>query len=283
MFLATPHEASLELVPQLLARIRAARGGSERRVPLPRSGDVCAVVQTAGADAAGCWREAVYGLPELYGDATAGRAAGGQSGLLSDVRDSGAAAAGGGGLDRPRARHRLRLQVRRDRARARNRSANCISSKWTKTFARTDLFTHRHTPEVTEHLDLAASDFVFTTHLLPVARGILSTLYVWLSPARRRGGSRSALPQVLCGAADGADLAGGKAAGIAARGAHEFLRHRICARSRRAAPGGGELSRQSGQGRRGPGRAEYERDAGISRRRRDCDENGGQSCGSVAR
>jgi N-acetyl-gamma-glutamyl-phosphate reductase len=44
------------------------------------------------------------------------------------------------------------------------------------------LFTHRHTPEVAEHLGLAADDFVFTTHLLPLERGILSTLYVWLKP-----------------------------------------------------------------------------------------------------
>jgi N-acetyl-gamma-glutamyl-phosphate reductase len=47
------------------------------------------------------------------------------------------------------------------------------------------LFSHRHTPEVAEHLGLASRDFVFTTHLLPVDRGILSTLYVWLRSARK--------------------------------------------------------------------------------------------------
>ena len=47
------------------------------------------------------------------------------------------------------------------------------------------LFTHRHTPEVTDHLGLALDDMMFSTHLLPVERGILSTLYVWLNPARR--------------------------------------------------------------------------------------------------
>jgi len=46
------------------------------------------------------------------------------------------------------------------------------------------LFTHRHTPEVAEHLGLTEGDFVFTTHLLPVERGILSTLYVWFKSAR---------------------------------------------------------------------------------------------------
>jgi N-acetyl-gamma-glutamyl-phosphate reductase len=47
------------------------------------------------------------------------------------------------------------------------------------------LFTHRHTPEVSEHLGLAPKDFVFSTHLLPVDRGILSTLYVWLDGTRK--------------------------------------------------------------------------------------------------
>jgi len=47
------------------------------------------------------------------------------------------------------------------------------------------LFTHRHTPEVAEHLGLDANDFVFSTHLLPVERGILSSLYVWLTGSRR--------------------------------------------------------------------------------------------------
>ena len=68
-----------------------------------------------------------------------------------------------------------------------------------------NLFTHRHTPEVSDHLGLASKDFVFTTHLLPVERGILSTLYVWLNPLAQGGRNRSALSQILCGAADGAD------------------------------------------------------------------------------
>jgi N-acetyl-gamma-glutamyl-phosphate reductase len=47
------------------------------------------------------------------------------------------------------------------------------------------VFTHRHTPEITEHSGLAPENFIFTTHLLPVERGILSTLSMWLNPARR--------------------------------------------------------------------------------------------------
>ena len=47
-----------------------------------------------------------------------------------------------------------------------------------------DLFTHRHTPEITGHLGLAPGDVIFTTHLLPIERGILATLYVWLDSPR---------------------------------------------------------------------------------------------------
>jgi N-acetyl-gamma-glutamyl-phosphate reductase len=42
------------------------------------------------------------------------------------------------------------------------------------------LFTHRHTPEILEHTGLSESQVVFSTHLLPLARGILSTIYVTL-------------------------------------------------------------------------------------------------------
>jgi hypothetical protein len=60
------------------------------------------------------------------------------------------------------------------------------------------LFTHRHTPEVTEHLGLAPGDVMFSTHLLPLARGILSTLYVWLEAARKADEDRRSLSQILC-------------------------------------------------------------------------------------
>jgi N-acetyl-gamma-glutamyl-phosphate reductase len=46
------------------------------------------------------------------------------------------------------------------------------------------VFTHRHTPEIIEHLGLAPESVIFTTHLLPIERGILSTLYVWMRPRR---------------------------------------------------------------------------------------------------
>src|SRR5207237_4062441 len=46
------------------------------------------------------------------------------------------------------------------------------------------VFTHRHTPEILEHTGLSESQVVFSTHLLPLARGILSTIYVTLKQPR---------------------------------------------------------------------------------------------------
>ncbi len=42
------------------------------------------------------------------------------------------------------------------------------------------LFSHRHTGELLEQLDVTADDIIFTPHLLPIPRGILSTIYLSL-------------------------------------------------------------------------------------------------------
>jgi N-acetyl-gamma-glutamyl-phosphate reductase len=50
------------------------------------------------------------------------------------------------------------------------------------------VFNHRHTGEILEQLGIGAEQLIFTPHLLPVPRGILSTIYVRLlsaMPARQ--------------------------------------------------------------------------------------------------
>ena len=46
------------------------------------------------------------------------------------------------------------------------------------------VFTHRHAGELLEQIDLDKSQIVFTPHLLPIPRGILSTIYVRFSGAQ---------------------------------------------------------------------------------------------------
>jgi N-acetyl-gamma-glutamyl-phosphate reductase len=48
------------------------------------------------------------------------------------------------------------------------------------------VFSHRHVPEMLQALDIAEKDFIFTPYLLPITRGILSTVYVRLNGRRTR-------------------------------------------------------------------------------------------------
>jgi len=184
VFLSTPHEASLELVPELLEANPALRivdlsGAFRFREP-----ETFAKWYKLPAPDAKILAEAVYGLPELYSDALPkARVVGNpgcyptsvilglrplieagwvqkERGIVCDCKSG----VTGAGKEPKRETHFVGVN---------------------ENFRAYGLFTHRHTPEVSEHLGLASNEFVFTTHLLPVDRGILSTLYVWLQPARK--------------------------------------------------------------------------------------------------
>ena len=43
------------------------------------------------------------------------------------------------------------------------------------------VFNHRHVGEIVEQLALGAQELIFTPHLLPIPRGILSTIYLQLN------------------------------------------------------------------------------------------------------
>ncbi len=181
VFLSTPHEASLNAVPSLVAAgLRVVDLSGAFRF---RSGDTFARWYKLPAPQQSLLDETAYGLPELYGDALP-RArvvanpgcyptsvilglrplveAGwldARRGVVCDCKSG----ASGAGKEPKREMHFVEVD---------------------ENFRAYGLFTHRHTPEVSDHLGLAAEDFVFTTHLLPLARGILSTLYVWLGESR---------------------------------------------------------------------------------------------------
>jgi len=184
VFLSTPHEASLELVPELAAaglRIVDLSGAFRFRDP-----EVFSRWYKLPAPARELLAEAVYGLPELYADALpAARLVANpgcyptavilglrplveagwldaERGVVCDAK-SGATGAG--------------KEPRRD----------LHFAEVDENFRAYGLFTHRHTPEVTEHLGINGDGIIFSTHLLPVARGILASLYVWLDPPREAG------------------------------------------------------------------------------------------------
>jgi N-acetyl-gamma-glutamyl-phosphate reductase len=184
VFLSTPHEASLELVPQLFkadpkVRIIDLSGAFRFREPgvFPRW------YKLPEPDAA-LVSKSVYGLPELYAEELKSAQLVGNPGCyptsvilgLRPLIEAGWAditrgivcdcKSGVSGAGKEPKRDTQFVEVNEN-------------------FRAYGLFTHRHTPEVADHLGLDAQDFVFTTHLLPVERGILSTLYVRLKGRRK--------------------------------------------------------------------------------------------------
>ncbi|MGB2636709.1 MAG: N-acetyl-gamma-glutamyl-phosphate reductase [Candidatus Acidiferrum sp.] len=177
-FLATPHEVSAEIAPQMLdAGLRVV--------------DLSGAFRFASAETFTSWYklpaphaarlpEAVYGLPELYADRISAAKLVANPGCyatsvilaLRPLTDAGLVApsqsvicdcksgATGAGKDPRRDLHFVEVD---------------------ENFRAYNLFSHRHTPEIVEHTGLPESQVVFTTHLLPVARGILSTIYVSLA------------------------------------------------------------------------------------------------------
>jgi N-acetyl-gamma-glutamyl-phosphate reductase len=180
-FLATPHEASMEIAPQLLdAGLRVVDLSGAFRFRDPGTFENWYKLPPPPAK---LLAQAVYGLPELYGDAVAnaklianpgcyptsvilglrplveaGWIAPGR-GIVCDCKSG----ASGAGKEPKRELHFVEVD---------------------ENFRAYGLFSHRHTPEVTEHLGIAEGELIFSTHLLPLARGILSTIYVWLEPRR---------------------------------------------------------------------------------------------------
>ncbi len=68
------------------------------------------------------------------------------------------------------------------------------------------VFRHRHTGELLEQIGIGAGDIVFTPHLLPIPRGILSTIYVHFQRAADTGKRRTGISRVLRRQPDGAHL-----------------------------------------------------------------------------
>ncbi|HYL85754.1 MAG TPA: N-acetyl-gamma-glutamyl-phosphate reductase [Candidatus Angelobacter sp.] len=177
VFLATPHEVSAELAPSLLkAGMRVVDLSGAFRF---REAETFTSWYKLPAPHAEWLSEAAYGIPELYSKDIASARLVANPGCyatsvilgLRPLTESGWIApnstvvcdcksgASGAGRDPRRDLHFVEVD---------------------ENFKAYGLFTHRHTPEILEHTGLSESQVVFSTHLLPLARGILSTLYVTL-------------------------------------------------------------------------------------------------------
>ena len=185
LFLATPHAVSRELVTEAMTRGMMTRGlrvvdlSGAWRLKQEQHRAVYGFKDANTQTAAELMERAVYGLPELNADqipsaalvanpgcyatsiilALAPLLSAGivdcERGIISDSK-SGVSGAG----KEPTARTHF-VSV------ADNFSAYSV-------------FGHRHTGEILEQLALSSSQLIFTPHLLPIPRGILSTIYVYL-------------------------------------------------------------------------------------------------------
>ena len=185
LFLATPHEFSRELVPEAISRgFRVIDLSGAWRLKNSANRAVYGFEDTDTAQAAKLDGEAVYGLPEVHADEIKGAMLLANPGcyptsiilaLTPWVRagyvdtahgvicDSKSGVSGAG--KSPSGKTHF-VEVEGDFA------AYCV-------------FGHRHTGEMLEQLGLDSTALQFTPHLLPIPRGILSTIYVKLAKAMK--------------------------------------------------------------------------------------------------
>jgi len=181
LFLATPHEISRALVPEAVSRgLRVVDLSGAWRLKEEANRAVYGFEDKDLHAAAELTKEAVYGLPELNGEEISNasvvanpgcyatsvilalapllraRLVDKTKGIISDSK-SGVSGAG----KEPTSRTHF-VSV------ADNLSAYAV-------------FGHRHTGEILEQLHLNPQELIFTPHLLPIPRGILSTIYLHLA------------------------------------------------------------------------------------------------------
>ncbi len=180
VFLALPHENSRDWAPQWLERgIKVIDLSGAWRLDDPANAAVYKLHDADAAAAAKLQHEAVYGCPELHRDAIAGARLVANPGCYATsiilalapllraglvdidhgiICDSKSGVSGAGKQPSPKTHFMYAAD---------NLSAYAV-------------FGHRHTGELLEQLHLTADQIQFTPHLLPIPRGILSTLYVRL-------------------------------------------------------------------------------------------------------
>ncbi len=181
LFLATPHEVSRNLVPEAIANgLRVIDLSGAWRLKQEQHRAVYSFQDSDAVTAAELTNRAVYGLPELNTDQIAGAdlvANPGcyatsvilalapllKSGLVDRTRgiiSDSKSGVSGAGKEPTSKTHFVSV--------ADNLSAYSV-------------FNHRHTGEIVEQLVLSDQELIFTPHLLPIPRGILSTIYVQLN------------------------------------------------------------------------------------------------------
>jgi N-acetyl-gamma-glutamyl-phosphate reductase len=191
LFLATPHEQSREWVPEALKRgIRVIDLSGAWRLTEAANRAVYAFSDEGSEQAAKIQAQAVYGMPELHRAQIKGAHLIANPGcyatsVILAVRPLVQA----GLVD-------LEHGVIADSKSGVSGAGKAATAKTHFMYAADNLsaygvFGHRHTGELLEQIGVSSNEIVFTPHLLPIPRGILSTIYVrFKEPQSRSGISR---------------------------------------------------------------------------------------------
>jgi N-acetyl-gamma-glutamyl-phosphate reductase len=180
LFLATPHEASRALVPEAVANgLRVIDLSGAWRIKNAGYRAVYGFKDEGSATAHEYTDKAVYGLPELNRDKIAGATVVANPGCYATTVILGLAPL-------------LKADVVDKTKGIISDSKSGVSGAGKEPTARThfvsvadnlsaySVFGHRHLGEILEQLDLGDGELTFTPHLLPIPRGILSTIYLQL-------------------------------------------------------------------------------------------------------
>lgn len=184
LFLATPHEQSREWVPEALKRnIRVIDLSGAWRLTQAANRAVYKFEDEGTELAAATQAKAVYGMPELHRKQIAGAKLVANPGCYSTsvilpLKPLVAA----GLVD-------LEAGIIADSKSGVSGAGKAPTAKTHFMYAADNLsaygvFGHRHTGELLEQIGVSSEQMIFTPHLLPIPRGILSTIYVRFKKAQ---------------------------------------------------------------------------------------------------
>jgi N-acetyl-gamma-glutamyl-phosphate reductase len=185
LFLATPHEVSRTVVPEAVSQgIRVVDLSGAWRLKQPAHAGVYALPDEDRGRAQELAEKAVYGLPELHRARIQG------AGLIANP---GCYATAVILALAPLLKAGLADRERGIVADAKSGVSGAGKEPTTRThfvsvadnLSAYGIFTHRHLGEITEQLALGANEITFTPHLLPIPRGIFSTIYLHLKRSSR--------------------------------------------------------------------------------------------------
>jgi len=188
LFLATPHEQSREWVVEadrrglLDAGLRIVDLSGAWRLDSPANAAVYKLTDADPARAARLQAETVYGSPELHRAEIRNARVVANPGCYSTSIILALAPILQAGLAD------LHVGIIADAKSGVSGAGKAATAKTHFMYAADNLsayavFGHRHTGELLEQLHLTADQIQFTPHLLPIPRGILSTIYVRLNAA----------------------------------------------------------------------------------------------------